>query len=159
MSRERPPRPTGKPGRIYAARSYAPRPYAALVEQLFQALPSPRGKPWTLQEVADGTGGRLSVSYLSDLRRGHVLEPSFERLALLADFFAVDIRYFLGHPDEPPAPGGDHDALTRALATPLVPEIAARAGALTDVERAHVLHRLNSGPEWRGRPGRPGHKG
>jgi len=158
MSRELPPR-TGKPGRTYAARSYAPRPYAALVAQLFQTLPSPRGKPWTLQEVADGTGGRLSVSYLSDLRRGHVLEPSFERLALLADFFGVDIRYFLGHPDEPPAPRRDDDALARALATPLVPEIAARAGALTDVERAHVLRRLHSGPEWRGRLGRPGHEG
>lgn len=114
------------------------RHIAAVLNQLFATRLSPDGTPYTLREVSEALEERVSVSYLSELRRGEVLSPSFDTIAALADFFGVDLASFAeGRPIVPaPTP-----AVRRALAAPLVPEIAVRASEVSVDQRAQeVLH-------------------
>ena len=77
--------------------------------------PAGRG-PYSLREVADAineaAGTRLmSAAYLSQLRTGQRTEPSHSRLAAIAKFFGVDVRYFTDEEtaqatDEQLSPGG-----------------------------------------------------
>jgi len=46
--------------------------FADLLNHLFATRVSPRGKPYTLKEVCDGTEGYFSIAYLSLLRRGGI---------------------------------------------------------------------------------------
>jgi len=71
-------------------------PVADLLNYLFASRLSARGKPYTLKEVSDATGGLFSIAYLSLLRRGGIVRPSPERLRALAAFFNVESSYFLG---------------------------------------------------------------
>jgi len=72
---------------------------ARRLEHLFATVhPSGRG-PYGLREVADAinedAGARImSAAYLSQLRSGQRTEPSHSRLAAIAKFFGVDVRYF-----------------------------------------------------------------
>ena len=56
-----------------------PPSFAELLRHLFATRLSPRGRPYSLREVSEGTGGKLSIAYLSLLRRGEQLSmPSLE---------------------------------------------------------------------------------
>jgi transcriptional regulator with XRE-family HTH domain len=78
------------------------------------------------------------------LRRGGIERPSPERIRALADFFKVDISYFLG---EDPTFEDRHpemdEALRRALADPQVREFALRINEFSTAERTFVLNMLN----------------
>ncbi len=72
---------------------------AQRLEHLFATVHPPGRGPYTLREAADGinaaAGTRLiSYTYLSQLRNGQRTEPSHSRLAAIARFFGVDVRYF-----------------------------------------------------------------
>ena len=61
-----------------------------------------RARPYTLREVAQGTG--LSLGYLSKARRGGIAQPSVQTVALLARFFGVSAQVFLAPGTAPAAP-------------------------------------------------------
>jgi transcriptional regulator with XRE-family HTH domain len=118
--------------------------FADLLNYLFASHLSPRGKPYTLKEVSDATGGMFSIAYLSLLRHGGIERPSLERTRALADFFGVDVSYFLG---EDPTFEERHpemeEALRRALADPQIREFALRLNEFSTSERTIILNLLN----------------
>jgi len=111
--------------------------FAERLNSLFATRVNPAtGRPYSLREVSDGTGGLVSRAYLSTLRRGLVAMPGLHIVEALAAFFTVPTGYFLGH-DTGDVPGAsassstddegatDEDVAVRlALADPMVREIA-----------------------------------
>jgi len=114
--------------------------FAARLNYLFATHLSPRNKPYTLQEVSAATGGRLSASYISQLRRGVITRPSGETVQALAGFFGVEIGYFYGMEA---TPGEAADMLTpellHALGQPGVLDMVVELGALSPEERKVFL--------------------
>ena len=118
--------------------------FADLLNHLFATHLSPRGKPYTQKEVSEGTGGFFSVAYLSLLRRGGIERPSHERIQMLADFFGIDVSYFVGaDPTFEARQSSMDEALRRALADPQVREFAMRANEFSLEERTMVLKMLD----------------
>ena len=117
--------------------------FADLLMHLFATRVSPQGRPYSLREVSEGTGGKLSIAYLSLLRRGGGLGlPSADKVQALADFFDVDISYFLrARPVNDDRSSSDR-ALEQALANPQVRDIAMRASTLGDAERQFIVQML-----------------
>jgi transcriptional regulator with XRE-family HTH domain len=109
-----------------------------------------RDKPYTLREVAQGTG--ISIGYLSEARRGTIENPSLDKIELLARFFGVHPSIFLEPgPAESNTKGGSDeiaDTLRQALAQPLVGQIALRAGAFSEVERSMILEIMDKVEQW-----------
>ena len=114
-----------------------PRQVADVLNHLFETRLSPEGRPYTLTEVAKGTG--LSVPYLSILRKGTIGSVQFERIEVLARFFHVSLDYF--SQGAPPVDSMD-DLIRDALAKPLVREVALRAGKIGTAQRALILQML-----------------
>lgn len=72
---------------------------ARRLEHLFGVVHPPGRGPYSLTEATDAINqaagtNLISVSYLSQLRRGQRTEPSHSKLAAIAQFFGVDIQYF-----------------------------------------------------------------
>ena len=65
---------------------------AAKLNRLFETRHSPKGKPYSIREVARETG--LTHTTVAALRRGEVKNPSHLSIERLARFFAVDPSYF-----------------------------------------------------------------
>lgn len=61
---------------------------------LFETRLSPDLDPYTLVEVAEGTGGSISPTYLMNLRDGKFSNPSMSKVKALSKFFGVPITYF-----------------------------------------------------------------
>lgn len=61
---------------------------------LFETRLSPDLDPFTLLEVAEGTGGNISPTYLMNLRDGKFSNPSMSKIKALSKFFSVPITYF-----------------------------------------------------------------
>jgi len=96
--------------------------------------PAGRG-PYSLREVADAineaAGTRLmSAAYLSQLRTGQRTEPSHSRLAAIAKFFGVDVRYFTD--DETAQATDDQLEFLAAMRDGGVRAVAVRAAGLSD---------------------------
>lgn len=120
-----------------------PTPFSALLNYLFATRLSPQGRPYTLREVSDVTGGKLSIAYLSLLRTGKIVMPPADRVELLADFFGVSVGYFTGKHVASEAPNLPRDDdLRDALSKPLVREVALRAASVGPGERALILQML-----------------
>lgn len=108
---------------------------------LFATHLSPDGDEYSLREVSDGTGGKITIPHLSRMRTGKVALPGAGRLEALAAFFAVPVGFFLtGRGLEPPRPPdlAEDEELREALRNPVVREIAMRAREF-DVEEWHTL--------------------
>ncbi len=119
--------------------------FAGLLNHLFDTRRGPSGRPYTLAEVSKGTGGKLSSGYISLLRRGGIVMPPADRVQALADFFGVDVGYFTGRQPASPARESEVDeVLRRALADPLVRQIALRASEYGPAEQAFVLSVIES---------------
>ena len=67
-------------------------PVSTQLNILFENVLGEAKRPYTLQEVSDGTG--ISVSSLSQLRNGHIENPQLNTLRELCQFFGVPLRYF-----------------------------------------------------------------
>lgn len=61
---------------------------------LFETRLSPDLDPFTLLEVAEGTGGSISPTYLMNLRDGKFSNPSMSKIKALSKFFGVPITFF-----------------------------------------------------------------
>lgn len=69
--------------------------YLPLSEQiriLFDSVRHPAGRPFTLQEVTDGSG--VSLGTIGQIRSGKLNNPQLNTLRALAQFFGVPLRYF-----------------------------------------------------------------
>ncbi len=104
----------------------------------------PRGTPYTLREVHEGTDRKLSQSYLSLLRRGGAPTPSGAKLQVLADFWKVPVSFFTAEhiPDEL-AESDITPELRDALRNPMVQELALRAAHMGREEWELVLHMMH----------------
>lgn len=126
--------------------------FSARLNYLWTTRMSPRGTPYTLREVHEGTGRKLSQSYLSLARRGGVAAPSGEKLQALADFWKVPVSYFTA--ERMPDGLADSDIspeLREALRNPLVQEFALRAAHMGREEWELVLHMMHHAQELVGR--------
>ena len=114
-----------------------PDQFAVLLNYLFATRLTPSGRPYTLTEVAKGTG--MSLPYISILRKGMITKVPFQRVAALAKFFRVPLDYF----DQEGPPVDTMDSLIRdALEKPLVRDVVLRAGRLGTTQLALVLQML-----------------
>lgn len=118
-----------------------PDHFAAVLNKLFRmrlkTTEDGRTKPYTLREVAQGTG--ISIGYLSEARHGNIENPSLDKLLLLARFFDVSPTIFL----EPLPQGEGSPAVTRTESgisskEQAVRHIAFRAEGFSEVELAMV---------------------
>jgi len=119
---------------------------AVLLDHLFETRLAPSGRPYSLTEVSAGTGGKLTVSYLSALRKGKVAAPSADKVQALANFFGVRATYFTGQDslaESAVSDDDDDDELRQALAQPLVRLVARRAGSLGHAEQALILRLMD----------------
>ena len=120
-----------------------PSSFAELLNHLFATHLSPEGRRFTLRDVCEGTGGKLSIAYLSLLRRGgSVGFPSADKVKALADFFGVSIDYFVGSATNEDGQPGLTESLQQALSNPEVRDIALRASSLDPAERQFFIQML-----------------
>jgi transcriptional regulator with XRE-family HTH domain len=119
---------------------------ASRLDALFRGS-EPRGRDeYSLRKVARAINEKageavVSPSYLSLLRRGLRADPSYAKLAAVADFFGVPADYFLKDADtdtaeEPPAPD---PGLARALQDSRIAAIALRSDGLSEESLKVIL--------------------
>ena len=137
-----------------------PDHFAAVLNKLFRTrlkmIEDGRTKPYTLREVAQGTG--ISIGYLSEARRGNIENPSLDKLLLLARFFDVNPTVFV----EPvPHEGGGGEGVSRDGAREtlspttgkeqVVKQIAFRAETFSEVELSMVREMMDVIERYRSR--------
>jgi transcriptional regulator with XRE-family HTH domain len=129
---------------------------ARRLDHLFATVYPPGRGPYSLREVADAineaAGTRLiSPAYLSQLRSGQRTEPSHSRLAAIARFFGVDVRYF-SEDDKTAQETEEQLKLLAAMRDSGVRAVALRAAGLSEtalqavqalIENARKLERLD----------------
>ncbi|RAL31778.1 transcriptional regulator [Rhodococcus sp. AQ5-07] len=126
--------------------------FADRLNMLFED--SPRfGRPVTQAVVADGlaaSGSRLSRPYLSQLRRSRRTNPSPDVVAVLANFFGVDDKYFyLPVDSEKAEPSVVIDRLEQGSLRQLLAAVAGLSESSTGlvVDMAERLRRAEKLPE------------
>lgn len=83
------------------------------LDLLIETVHPPGRGPYSLAEIAEGTarnGFRVSVSYLSNLRRGKMSNPSVSHVAALARFFSVSPEFFFEPATAGPSPSAPLEA-------------------------------------------------
>ena len=116
---------------------------AALVNELFETHRHPSGREYKLSEVSAATGEQLTTSWLSLLRKGAIGRPGADKIQRLADFFAVPSSHLMGKQLQPR--GADDveteqdEQLRRAIAQPLVRQMALRAGQLDEEDQERLF--------------------
>lgn len=114
---------------------------AARLDRLFRGE-NPQGRDeYSLREVAGAINLKagetvVSPSYLSLLRRGLRTDPSYAKLAAIADFFGVSVEYFL---KDEPDPG-----LAKAVQDSRVATIALRSAGLSERSLKAILEMVES---------------
>jgi transcriptional regulator with XRE-family HTH domain len=98
--------------------------FAARLEHLFTSVHPPGRGPYSIDEVAAGTG--LSARYVTNLRRGVQANPTYRAIASLAKQFGVPPAYFFD--DELAAADA---VVAAALRDPAVRRIVDQAVRLT----------------------------
>ena len=58
------------------------------VESLLDVYRLPDGRRWSGQEIDDATGGVVTLSYVTNLRKGRIENPGYEKLRAIAENFA-----------------------------------------------------------------------
>src|SRR5918996_6523390 len=53
-------------------------------EQFVEAYRHPDGRRWSGQEIDEATGGIVSRSYITNLRKGRIENPGYEKLKAIA---------------------------------------------------------------------------
>ena len=99
----------GKPGKTDEQARFV----GAKVDHLFRTIRSPSGKPYTYEQVAEGTG--LNFSYLRKLRIGMVASPSRQVLERLTTFFGITPDYWFRAENTLPPDVQEHHQLGMLL--------------------------------------------
>lgn len=105
----------------------------------------PSGREYKLSEVSAATEDQLTTSWLSLLRKGAIVRPGADKIQLLADFFGVDASYFTGKqaPRQDEMGTAEDEELRRAIAQPLIRQMALRAGRLDEADQARLYELVN----------------
>jgi hypothetical protein len=53
-------------------------------EGLLEMYPRPDGRRWSGQEIDEATGGVVTRSYVTNLRKGRIENPGYEKLRAIA---------------------------------------------------------------------------
>ncbi len=109
-------------------------PLAEQIKILFDAIRHPEGRPFTLQEVSEGSG--ISLGTVGQMRSGKIVNPQLNTLRGLCRFFDIPLRYFETKTRE------ECYALLATPATrerPALGEIAFRASELTPLAQQDIL--------------------
>ena len=112
--------------------------FAEKLDYLMRRSSKPDGKPYTYAEIVEASGGRLTISHLSQMRRGGRDNPTYEVIQALADVFGVDPQFFFDSPDEMPLPPLPNSSKEKETFDDDVIEIALRAGKLDNDGQAVV---------------------
>jgi transcriptional regulator with XRE-family HTH domain len=91
-------------------------------EMLLAAHPHPDGRKWSGQEIDDATGGVVTRSYVTNLRKGRIENPGYEKLRAIARaigfpphlWFNEDLLSGSG-PGSEEEPAGIADKVTRLM--------------------------------------------
>ncbi len=108
------------------------------LNMLFRTFLSSDGDEYTLQEVADASGNKVSPGYLSYLRSGKKKNPSAEVLRTLATFFQVPVGFFFGEPLPDPE-SVNEDNMDDVLRDPLIRGIAMRSFGVSDQTKKLIM--------------------
>jgi transcriptional regulator with XRE-family HTH domain len=88
-------------------------------EALLEIYRRPDGRKWSGQEIDEATGGVVSRSYVTNLRKGRIDNPRYEKLAAIAKAmgFAPEVWFEDGLSKErPTSRGGEsHDLVDRLV--------------------------------------------
>lgn len=79
--------------------------FAEKLDYLLRNTYKPDGKLYTYAEIVDASEGQLTISHLSQLRRGTRDNPTYEVIQTLARVFKIDPQYFFDSAEEMPLPG------------------------------------------------------
>jgi len=113
---------------------------------LFSTVLSPDGDEYTYKEVAEGTKGVVSTSYVWNLRKGKKRNPSRDKIEALARFFNVSPSYFFDEVDIKKTLQLDERFL-RAINDPRVREIALRTLDLSEKNKEFILAMVQKAKE------------
>jgi len=118
--------------------------FAGLLNHIFDTHRHPSGREYSLREISERSGGKLTTAYISLLRKGGVANPPADRVQALADAFDVDVRYFTGQQaSERVGESNTERALRLALSDPLIHAMVLSASQVGDAEKALFLHMLD----------------
>lgn len=77
--------------------------YARLLEELFETRPDQKtGRPWSEEDVAEASGGRLTRETVRKIRSGEFWNPSMAQLIALAEVFGVSATHWARAPGRAP---------------------------------------------------------
>lgn len=113
--------------------------FAGRLQFLFQSRRKPDGSPYTLQEIAHATGGRVSLSNLTYMLHGKRTNPTMETLAALAGAFNVLPGYFFGDEQNDQADTGIESQALDFLSNIYIAQVARMMQSLDDADKALVL--------------------
>src|ERR671912_275648 len=105
-------------------------------EGLLEMYRRPDGRRWSGQEIDEATGGIVTRSYVTNLRKGRIENPGFEKLKAIAK--VMDFPPELWFEESPGLrEGAPIDTVPGHLTEELVEQI--RAGELTDPSMKQVV--------------------
>ena len=107
-------------------------------ERLLEAYPRPDGRPWTGAELQRATGGVVTRSYVTNLRKGRIESPGHDKMAALAKAVGFAPALWFDYGEE--AAGTEPDwELVAALKDETVREITRESSRLAAREARMVL--------------------
>lgn len=122
------------------------KPVTEKLDFLFSTILSPDGDEYTYKEVAEGTKGVVSTSYVWNLRKGKKRNPSRDKIEALARFFNVSPSYFFDEVDIKKTLQLD-ERLLEAINDPKIREIALRALDLSKKNKELILAMVRKAKE------------
>lgn len=75
-------------------------------ERLLDTYRKPDGSVWSLKEIEEGTGGFVRGGYLTNLRKGRIRQPGWDRMKAIARVVGFPERLWLEEPKGWALPGG-----------------------------------------------------
>lgn len=130
---------------------------AMIAERLTRLIDTvhPPGRRYSVREIAERVNAKagrqvISHTYVNDLQRGNVIDPTVGRLQALAEFFGVSLLYFF---DEDVARRTDQqlDALA-ALRDQGVVSLALRSNGLSEKSLAAISSMIDGARVLEGLP-------
>lgn len=122
------------------------KPVTEKLDFLFSTILSPDGDEYTYKEVAEGTKGVVSTSYVWNLRKGKKRNPSRDKIEALARFFNVSPSCFFDEVDIKKTLRLD-ERILEAINDPKIREIALRALDLNKKSKEFILAMVRKAKE------------
>ncbi len=111
--------------------------FAERLNTLLELKRKPDGSQYTQEEVVQSAKGVMSRAYLWKLRTGRAKNPGFHIVQALADFFAVDINYFIAEK------AAGVEMINQAREDELVEQIAIRSSLLGREGKLALLNMID----------------